>query len=239
MTAATKALLRDAEADRHELHASSLRRPGDGRTFARALALAVAVHVVFLFVDLPRSKRIPEPPQPTHSAPTVTGIKLKPPPVTDVRPNRTRSEVRLIPVRDPVLDLTDPVIEPPAAFAAPDFDPATFEPLIEQVAPPPSGPRIPGNDGVTNPTLIADSQVRPDYPEPARQARLQGNVILEAVIRADGTVAKIRVLRCTQPRVGFEEAAIDAVGQWLYEPATQNGKPVDVYFTVVVEFTLY
>jgi len=143
------------------------------------------------------------------------------------------------PVRDPVLDLTDPVIEPPVVVAVPDFDSPTFEPLIEHVAPPPSGPRIPGNDGVTNPTLIADSQVRPEYPEPARQARLQGNLILEAVIRADGTVAEIRVLRCTQPHVGFEEAAIDAVLQWRYEPATQNGTPVDVYFTVVVEFTLY
>jgi len=236
MTAAMKALVRDAEAVGRDPYLSSLHRPGDGRIFARALVLAVAAHVVLL---LPRSKRIPEPPKSTPSAPTITDIELPPPPVRPPRTNPTRSGTRLIPVEDPELDSVDPVSEPPAAFAAAELDSATIQPLIEQAVPPPSGPRIPGSGGVTNPLLIADSQVRPEYPEPPRQARLEGTVILEAIIRTDGTVGEIRVLRCTQPYVGFEEAAIDAVRQWLYEPATQNGRPVDVYFTVVVEFRLY
>jgi TonB family protein len=234
-----RALVRDADADGRDVYLSNLQRPGDGRIFARALVLAVAVHVVFLFVDLPRSKRIPVPTPTTQSAPAIRDIDLMPPPIRQPRTNPTRSSVRLIPVAEPELDLTDPLIEPSVPVPPPDFDSATFEPRIEQIAPPPSDPRITGSDGVTNPTLIADSQVRPDYPEPARQARLQGNVILEAIIRADGTVGEISVLRCTQPHAGFEEAAIDAVRQWLYEPATQNGRPVDVYFTVVVEFQLY
>ena len=63
-------------------------------------------------------------------------------------------------------------------------------------------------------------------------------MILEAVILADGTVGRVQVLRCSRPNYGFEESAIHAVKQWRYEPATLNDEPVDVYFTVVVHFSL-
>ena len=53
------------------------------------------------------------------------------------------------------------------------------------------------------------------------------------------TIGDTQVLECTRPNLGFEEAAIEAVGQWLYEPARENGEPVQVYFTVVVDFRLY
>jgi outer membrane biosynthesis protein TonB len=51
-------------------------------------------------------------------------------------------------------------------------------------------------------------------------------------------VGEIEVLRCLQPALGFEEAAIHAVAKWRYHPATHNGKPVSVYFTILVEFSL-
>jgi periplasmic protein TonB len=91
---------------------------------------------------------------------------------------------------------------------------------------------------VTNPVLIPESKVEPQFPEMARTARTPGRVILQAVVEPDGTVGEVRVLRCTRPYVGFEESAIQAVKQWRYEPATQNGRPVAVYFTVLVEFQL-
>ena len=47
------------------------------------------------------------------------------------------------------------------------------------------------------------------------------------------------VLRCSRPNMGFEQAAIDAVQNWMYKPALQNGRPVEVYFTVFVEFKLH
>ncbi len=92
---------------------------------------------------------------------------------------------------------------------------------------------------MTNPKLIQESKVQPEYPELARVARLEGNVILQAIIHADGTVGDLEVLRCNRPNMGFEDAAIEAVRHWRYEPATQNGKPVEVYFTVFVEFKLH
>jgi hypothetical protein len=51
-------------------------------------------------------------------------------------------------------------------------------------------------------------------------------------------VGEIRLPRCTQPHVGCAEAANDAVRQRLCEPDTQNGRLIDVYFTVVVEIQL-
>jgi protein TonB len=80
--------------------------------------------------------------------------------------------------------------------------------------------------------------VKPEYPELARVARIEGRVILQAIILKNGTVGEIEVLNCNRPNMGFEEAAIGAVRQWRYVPATQGGRPVDVYFTVRVDFDL-
>ena len=88
------------------------------------------------------------------------------------------------------------------------------------------------------PVLIESTKLTPLYPELARKAKLTGRVILEAVVLKDGSVSDIKVLRTPRPGMGFEKAAMDAVKQWRFRPALQNGVAVDVYFTVVVEFEL-
>lgn len=95
-----------------------------------------------------------------------------------------------------------------------------------------------GFAGVSYPTLIRSTKVLPGYPFRARKLGATGRVILEAIIRRDGAVGAARVLRAPAHDLGFEQAALDAVLQWHYEPAMKDGKPVDIYFTVVVEFTL-
>jgi protein TonB len=102
----------------------------------------------------------------------------------------------------------------------------------------PLGPLLAGVGDVTNPTLIPETKIPPAYPERARASRAGGNVILQLIVRADGTVGDIEVLRCSRPDMGFEESAMRAVKQWRYAPATQDGLPVEVYFTVFVEFKL-
>ena len=77
---------------------------------------------------------------------------------------------------------------------------------------------------------------RPEYPELPRKARLEGRVFLQAVIAKDGTVVEVTVLRSDSSL--FEDAAIEAVRQWRYEPALSGGQPVAVYFTVIVDFRL-
>jgi protein TonB len=97
---------------------------------------------------------------------------------------------------------------------------------------------IPGLDDVMEPVLIESSKVLPRYPELARRAGVPGQVILEAIIQADGTVSSVRILRETPPGLGFAGSAADAVVRWRYRPGTQYGRPVAVSFTVTVEFLL-
>ena len=80
--------------------------------------------------------------------------------------------------------------------------------------------------------------VAAETPELARRAKVQGKVILQAVVRKDGTVGDVQVLQSPGSKLGFDEAAVEAVRQWRYKPGLQNGKPVDVYFTIIVEFYL-
>jgi protein TonB len=87
---------------------------------------------------------------------------------------------------------------------------------------------------VKAPTL--SSRVEPQYPEAARKARMEGVVILEAIITADGNVEDVRVLKSVNPLL--DASAVRAVQQWKYKPATLNGRAVRVYLTVTVTFRL-
>ncbi|MDI6844691.1 MAG: energy transducer TonB [Candidatus Saccharicenans sp.] len=78
-------------------------------------------------------------------------------------------------------------------------------------------------------------RVEPVYPEIARQIRKEGIVILEAATDIFGRVQSVRVLR-SEPFL--EEAAIEAVKQWVYEPMIINGRPRSVIFSVTVVFKL-
>ena len=77
--------------------------------------------------------------------------------------------------------------------------------------------------------------VPPEYPAIAQSARVQGVVILEATIGADGRVQDARVLRSIPL---LDQAARDAVLQWEFEPTLLNGQPVPVIMTMTVQFTL-
>ena len=97
----------------------------------------------------------------------------------------------------------------------------------------PAGPVRSGGP-VTSPVVL--ERVRPVYPTMARNAHLQGSVVLEAVIRRDGTVGEIRVVRGM--RMGCTEAAIEALRHWRFQPGEYHGVPADVYFELTVEFIL-
>jgi TonB family protein len=79
------------------------------------------------------------------------------------------------------------------------------------------------------------TNVSPSYPEIAKQARVQGIVILECVISPQGNVTEVKVLRGIPL---LDQAAIDAVKQWVYAPTLLNGVPVAVIMTVTVNFKL-
>jgi protein TonB len=86
---------------------------------------------------------------------------------------------------------------------------------------------------IDRPRKIKD--VKPVYPKPAMAARVGGNVLIEATIGVDGKVRSTRVLQS----IGvLDQAALDAVRQWEFEPARLNGVPVAVTMVVVVTFAL-
>jgi protein TonB len=101
--------------------------------------------------------------------------------------------------------------------------------------PPPPPPVVPIrlHQGMKAPHKIVD--VAPVYPPVAQRARVEGVVILEAVIDAQGRVASVSVLRSIAL---LDQAAADAVKQWRFTPALLNTEPVPVVMTVTVNFTL-
>ena len=93
--------------------------------------------------------------------------------------------------------------------------------------------RIRVSQGVTQGLKIRD--VKPNYPPLARQARIQGSVLLQAVISKDGSIEDLKVISGHPMLV---PAAIDAVKQWKYKPYILNGEPVVVDTQITVNFTL-
>ena len=90
---------------------------------------------------------------------------------------------------------------------------------------------------MSNPEVIPSSKVQPKYPDRARRDKITGQVVLKEVVHKDGTVGDVVVLKSPGSKLGFDEAVIDAVKQWRYKPGLLNGYAVDVYFTVVIDFT--
>ncbi len=78
-------------------------------------------------------------------------------------------------------------------------------------------------------------RVQPVYPALARQARIQGQVVLQAIISRDGAIENLQVLHGHPMLV---QAALDAVRQWRYRPYVLNGEPVEVETQVTVNFIL-
>jgi protein TonB len=104
-------------------------------------------------------------------------------------------------------------------------------------APPPAPKappaRIKQGGNVTAALII--NQTRPIYPPLARQARIQGNVVLHAIIDKDGKVAQLEVVSGHPLLV---QSALDAVREWRYKPTLLNGDPVEVDTTITVTFTM-
>lgn len=105
-----------------------------------------------------------------------------------------------------------------------------------------SAPSKPGTNGDEPLVLTADitppsklNEISPIYPESAKLDRVQGRVILQLVVGADGNVTGVKVLRSIAQ---LDQAAIDCVSQWKYKPALKEGVPVAVYVTVTINFKL-
>ena len=88
--------------------------------------------------------------------------------------------------------------------------------------------------GGTQPDEI--DRVVPRYPMSARTAGVEGPVVIRGIVRRDGTIDNVEVIKDLP--YGLGEAAREAVSRWRFRPATINGEPIDVYYTVTVNFRL-
>jgi periplasmic protein TonB len=95
------------------------------------------------------------------------------------------------------------------------------------------GPYRPGS-GIAAPSLLRE--VKPQYTEEARRLGVEGDVVLEIVVRSDGSVGQVSLVQ--RLGSGLDQRAIDAVRQWRFSPARRHGTPVDVLVEVAVEFKL-
>jgi protein TonB len=95
------------------------------------------------------------------------------------------------------------------------------------------GPYRPGS-GITPPGLLRE--VKPEYTDEARRRGTEGDVVLEIVVRRDGSVGEIKIVQGLGS--GLDQRAVTAVRQWRFSPARRYGTPVDVVVEVAVEFKL-
>jgi protein TonB len=219
------------------------------------LPVSIATHVLaaaaVVIIPLAADVTLPTPASPLHDVRWVVAV---PPPRLDdfSRPPTTRTQAA---PRNPA-----PVVAPstiaPEADRPPEMTwpaaPMLGQPIgsvdgfpsagelpgrVIAAVPPvtsasPQGPIRPGQ-GIKEPRKII--RVAPIYPEMARVVRIEGTVVLEAIIDVHGQVDRVRVLRSVPL---LDAAAVEAVRAWRYTPTLLNGVPVPVLLTITVQFRL-
>jgi len=91
-----------------------------------------------------------------------------------------------------------------------------------------------GVDGVTAPSIVY--KVNPSYTPEAKEAKIQGTVVVTAIVNALGRADDIQVTRSLDSHL--EANAIASLSQWLFKPGTKDGQPVDVAVTIEINFKL-
>lgn len=136
---------------------------------------------------------------------------------------------------------TNPAAAPQNGTASPT-ETMIPEPAPVEASPPPmiaaetdrSGVYTAVPPGGTQPDEL--DRVIPRYPIEARAANVEGPVVIRGIVRKDGTIDNVEIIRDLP--YGLGEAARRAVQQWRFRPATFHGEPIDVYYTVTVNFRL-
>lgn len=209
---------------------------------AHAVALAVLIVVPLVATDvLPLPNEIvgviltppPLPADPPKPIPPPPSAQAAAPTNPDAAPLEAQSGITPEAPARPPTDLGD--VAPGSTFSSGLFV-AAGDDRVTGLTPPPAPappPTVHVGGAITAPTKIHD--VAPEYPRLARDAKIQGIVIIQATIGVDGRVVQAEVLR---PQPFLDQAALDAVRQWRFTPTRLNGEPVAVIMTVTVNFRL-
>ena len=214
------------------------------KNFSKALALAAAIHLLiiggfFLYGYI-------------TSAGDKDVLVIKS--LADLGPPPTITEIQ-----QPQIPISQPIVTPPAVgtpkpipdeqaqeevtFATQkeltDINPGanTSDTVVIDVDP---GEYLPSEGEFVavqeEPKII--QKIEPVYPELARQAGVEGKVLLAILVDKDGKVREVKVAKGSGANVGFEEEALKAAKEWVFKPAIQNNKPVAVWTYQPVIFRL-
>jgi len=115
--------------------------------------------------------------------------------------------------------------QPPLTAAAPS--------LPEDPWPPAGVYRL--GKGVTMPRVV--KEVKPSYTADAMRKKIQGSILVEAIVQPDGTVGEVRIKRSLDRQYGLDDAAVASVKQWQFVAGTSAGVAVPVLIEVELTFT--
>jgi periplasmic protein TonB len=202
----------------------------------------------------------------TPPRPIETPVQSEPPQApTRAEPEPPKPVVPEPPPAPPVATPAPPVpapVAPQAQLAAPPAGPSVRVPTSDQPAaaptptpgtftaplpPSPPGPGAPGrgsalaaipSDGITQRALPRGGyQYRPSYPSSARSSGVQGTTLLEVLVTVEGRVTDV-VVKESAGHPALDEAAVDAVRRWRFEPARRGSEPVAMRVELPFEFRL-
>jgi len=227
-----------------------------GRTSAIAFAIQIGIIVVMILIPLiftealPRTQLMtllvaPPPPPPPPPPPAAAPVHVVRHIETDIvngelrTPTKIPKKIEMIKEDEappPVMASTGVVGGVPGGVPGGSMNGVLGSVLssVPTVAPKIATPqRVRVSSGVSQGLLVR--RVQPNYPPLARQARIQGTVILQAEISKDGSIQNLQLIS-GHPMLA--PAAIEAVKQWKYRPYLLNGEPVEVETQIQVNFTL-
>jgi protein TonB len=215
-----------------------------------AIAVGVMVLIPLLFTEaLPKTQLMtflvaPPPPPPPPPPPAAAPIKVVKQVQTNIIDNQLRTPTK---IPEKVQMIKEEEAPPPVTAAGvvggvPGGIPGgqmggviggiiSSTPVAVPKAVTPQRVRV--SQGVTQGLLLR--RIQPNYPPLARQARIQGSVLLQAEISKDGSIENLHLIS-GHPMLA--PAAIEAVKQWKYKPYVLNGEPVEVETQITVNFTL-
>jgi protein TonB len=203
----------------------------DQRTRRVAIAGALIFHLLLLVLNLPEiDARVARPPEREIIVLTTTRF-TQPTPEPQELPVR---QERRLPIPDPTPQEPEPIRLP--GEEQPEI--GLYGDLVLNIPEAPPRPESAGPirvGGAVRPPVKIYAPA-PRYTEIARRARIEGVVIVEAVIDKTGKVTGVVVLK-TLP-MGLDQSAVEAVRRWRFEPATLNGRPVAVLYNLTVNFRL-
>lgn len=206
------------------------------KNFYIALAIAIILHIILAFIHFPKAKyTLSALEEKNKKVIVIKPPKFKPP--EQQKQPEIPKPPKKIPIPDPTPDEPEPIRELVQIEEEIKIDDFIIG-IPEDIPPPPEDnkPVIVGGD-VQAPVRL--TELNPIYPEAARKARIEGNVILQLTIDKNGNVIDVKVLRGLP--MGLTEVAVEEAKKQKFKPAYRLSTklPVDCIFTLTVSFRLH